>query len=102
MIYHVAAIAAWENAQETEQYIHPSLAAEGFIHACSQEQLRGVLDRYYKNQKDIVLLEIDETRLKNPLKYELAPSVNEMFPHCFGYINTDAVIAVKSFDEFAK
>jgi uncharacterized protein (DUF952 family) len=101
MIYHVANIAAWDAAQETKQYIHPSLAAEGFIHACSKEQLRGVLDRYYKNVTDIVLLEIDESKLTNPLKYELAPSVNEMFPHCFGYINTDAVVSVQPFESFA-
>ncbi len=101
MIYHIASIAAWEAAQENNQYIHPSLAAEGFIHACSKEQLNGVLDRYYKNVTDIVLLEIDESKLTNPLKYELAPSVNEMFPHCFGYINTDAVVSVSEYDSFA-
>ena len=102
MIYHVASIASWEAAQENKQYIHPSLSSEGFIHACSKEQLSGVLNRYYKNETDIVLLEIDESKLTNPLKYELAPSVNEMFPHCFGFINTDAVVAVYSYSSFAQ
>ena len=102
MIYHVANIAAWEAAQENKQYIHPSLSSEGFIHACSKEQLSGVLDRYYKNETDIVLLEIDESKLTNPLKYELAPTLNEMFPHCFGFINTDAVLAVYPYQSFAQ
>jgi uncharacterized protein (DUF952 family) len=37
-------------------------------------------------------LHIDETKLTVPLRYELAPSVNEMFPHLFGPLNLDAVV----------
>ena len=91
-IYHVTTRAAWEQAQQDGFYNHPSLEKEGFIHNCSLEQLPGVLERYYKNVPDILLLHIDETKLHSPLKYELAPSVNEMFPHIFGSINTDAVV----------
>jgi uncharacterized protein (DUF952 family) len=39
---------------------------------------------------------IDTTRLKPELKYELAPSVNEEFPHVFGPINADAVIRTET------
>ena len=102
MIYHIASIAAWDAALHSKQYVHPSLAVEGFIHACSKEQIKAVLARYYTGITDIVLLEIEEDKLTSPLKYELAPSVNELFPHCFGYINTDAVVSVTPFESFAK
>jgi uncharacterized protein (DUF952 family) len=92
MIYHVTTHAAWQSAIEKGRYEHISLEKEGFIHNCSREQLAGVLDRYYKDQYDLLLLHIDETLLEAELKYELAPSVNEEFPHIFGPINIDAVV----------
>ncbi len=92
MIYHVTTKQDWAVAQNNGFYNHPSLEKEGFIHNCSMEQLQGVLDRYYKDVNNLLLLHIDEAKLSSPLKYELAPSVNEMFPHIFGTINLDAVV----------
>ena len=73
-------------------YEADSLALEGFIHTSKAEQVQGVLNRYYKNQTDLLLLHIDETKLTALLKYELAPSVNEEFPHIYGSLNLDAVV----------
>ncbi len=76
-------------------YEAPSLFTEGFIHNSTREQVSGVLGRYYNNETDLVLLHIDETLLTAELKYELAPSVNEIFPHIFGPINLEAVVTVE-------
>lgn len=92
MIYHVVTGTNWQKALQQGFYEADSLASEGFIHTSKADQVAGVLERYYKGQSDLVLLHIDETRLTAPLKYELAPSVNEEFPHIFGRLNIDAVI----------
>lgn len=92
MIYHVTKKADWQKAISDGYYRPGSLATEGFIHNSTKEQVAGVLQRYYKNESDLILLHIDEEKLSSPLKYELAPSVNEMFPHIFGPINIDAVV----------
>ena len=92
MIYHVTKKSDWEMALQVGSYEAASLKTEGFIHNSTAAQVAGVLDRYYKNEKDLVLLHIDESKLYSSLKYELAPSVNELFPHIFGPINIDAVI----------
>ena len=92
MIYHVTKKTDWQKAIEDGSYKAPSLATEGFIHTSTKEQVAGVLQRYYKNESDLILLHIEEDKLSSPLKYELAPSVNEMFPHIFGPINIDAVV----------
>jgi len=92
MIYHVTTRAAWEKAKTLGRYEPISLEKEGFIHNCSRAQLAGVLERYYKNVPDLLLLHIDENLLKAELKYELAPSVNEEFPHIFGPVNIEAVV----------
>jgi uncharacterized protein (DUF952 family) len=102
MIYHVITAADWQKAVQTAGpggqgfYEAPSLALEGFIHTSTAEQVPGVLERYYQGQSDLLLLHIEETKLTAPLKYELAPSVNEMFPHIYGPLNIDAVITIKN------
>ena len=95
MIYHVVTEANWQKALQLGFYEAESLATEGFIHTSKAEQVAGVLERYYKNQSDLFLLHINETKLTAPLKYELAPSVNEEFPHIFGQLNLDAVVKVE-------
>ena len=95
MIYHVVTDANWQKALQQGFYEAESLAKEGFIHTSKAEQVAGVLERYYKDQSNLLLLHIDETKLTAPLKYEMAPSVNEEFPHIFGRLNVDAVIKVE-------
>ncbi|MEI9933364.1 MAG: DUF952 domain-containing protein [Ferruginibacter sp.] len=96
MIYHVVTEANWKKAQEQGFYTVDSLISEGFIHASKKEQVDGVLQRFYKNQTNLLLLHIDEEKLTAPLKYELAPSLNELFPHIYGEINLEAIIKISN------
>jgi uncharacterized protein (DUF952 family) len=93
-IYHITTKKEWEQAKKDGFYIAASLPIEGFIHCSKAEQVDGVLDRYYKESKDLVKLVINVTKLNHKLIYELAPSVNQEFPHIYGSINIDAVIDV--------
>lgn len=92
MIYHVTSKVQWQQALAQGYYEAPSLALEGFIHLSKKEQVQGVLERYYQQQTGLLLLHIDETQLTMPLKYELAPSANESFPHLYGRLNVEAVV----------
>ncbi len=94
MIYHVTTKQQWEAALRKGCYEAPSLASEGFIHMSRQQQVAGVLQRYYQNTPDLLLLHINETKLTAELKFELAPSVNEEFPHLYGPLNLEAVAGV--------
>jgi uncharacterized protein (DUF952 family) len=96
MIYHVTTKENWDKALAAGFYEAQSLHTEGFIHNSTAAQVQGVLERYYAGQTDLVLLHIEETKLTAVLKYELAPSINEEFPHIFGVINVDAVIKTES------
>ncbi|MFM1775963.1 MAG: hypothetical protein RJA53_1573 [Bacteroidota bacterium] len=95
-IYHITTAAAWEKAQLEGAYIADSLAIEGFIHCSTKEQVPGVLDRYYKGQSNLVKLTIDKSKVSSPLIFELAGSINEVFPHIHGPIDLDSVISVES------
>ncbi len=94
MIYHVTNKHDWEVAIIKGFFDEPSLYTEGFIHNSTDIQVVGVIERYYKGKTDLLLLHIDEAKLKAEIKYELAPSVNEMFPHIFGTINLEAVVKI--------
>lgn len=91
MIYHVVNIPNWQKAVELGYYEAPSLITEGFIHACKKEQVQGVIERYYANQTNLLILHIDEEKLQVAPIFEIASSVNEAFPHIYGRINLDAV-----------
>ena len=95
VIYHITTLQEWKDAQQKGFYAASSLAQEGFIHNSEAHQVAGVLERYYKNQKDLVQLCIDTRKLMHPLKYEYAPSVQDTFPHIYGPLNLDAVIDVQ-------
>ena len=96
MIYHVVTNEKWQQALMQGLYTPASVLNEGFIHASSKEQVKGVLERYYAGQTGLLLLHIDETKLLVPLKFELSPTVNELFPHIFGALQMDVVVEVET------
>ena len=95
-IYHITTSAAWDKAQVEGAYTADSLAIEGFIHCSTADQVAGVLDRYYKGQTGLVKLTIDKSKVTSPLIFELATSINEVFPHIHGPINLSAIVHTES------
>ncbi|GAB3500841.1 DUF952 domain-containing protein [Spirosoma knui] len=94
IIYHIVPDADWEKFNEQAYYEAGSLQTEGFIHLSRHEQIEGVLSRYYQGVPDLLLLHIDADTLTPELIYEVATN-NERFPHLYGPINKDAVVAVQ-------
>jgi uncharacterized protein (DUF952 family) len=99
LIYHITTKEDWEAAKKKGFYTAPSLETEGFIHTSEAEQVKDVLQRYYQGKTNLIKLVIDTRKLASDLKYELAPSVNENFPHIYGPINLDAVLEVVELGE---
>jgi uncharacterized protein (DUF952 family) len=92
VVLHVCTQAEWF-ASPPDFYEPANFFRDGFIHCCSEKQLAGVLDRYFKGQSDLVLLRIDIEKLRCPLIYEGGPD-SEKFPHAYGRLNKDAIISV--------
>jgi uncharacterized protein (DUF952 family) len=99
LIYHVTTKQEWNNAKEKGFYMALSLETEGFIHCSEAQQVDDVLKRYYRGKTDLLKLVVDTEKLSSEVKYELAPSVNENFPHVYGPINLDAVVEVAEINE---
>jgi uncharacterized protein (DUF952 family) len=104
MIYHITTKQAWADAQAKDEYTAPSLQTEGFIHCSTAKQVAHVANAFYRTQKNLVLLKLDENRIKPQVKWE-APagppangiSESDLFPHIYGVINLDAVDSIINF-----
>lgn len=104
MIYHILSKREWESAQQRGGYAPPSLADEGFIHCSTARQVVHVANAFYRGRTDLVLLQIDENRIKPEVRWE-APagpaadtvSQTDLFPHIYGPLNLDAVASVLNF-----
>ena len=92
MIYRIAETRDWEAAQASGYFASADLAAEGFIHCCTAQQVAAVANRYYQGQEGLVLLEIDETQVHVPLKWEDLTNAGELFPHVCGRIPRAALV----------
>jgi uncharacterized protein (DUF952 family) len=95
-IYHIAERALWEAARGGGEYRPPSLEREGYVHFSRREQVRGTLDRFYRDRDDLIVLEVDPARLGPPLVDEAAGDGAGVFPHLYGPLEVAAVVATFS------
>lgn len=101
-IYHIIPLTAWEVAKVAGEYRPPSLASDGFIHLSRTHQVVGVANAFYLGEEGLVLLEVDTALLRADLRLELPGGLpppegsppGERFPHLYGPLNLDAVVAV--------
>lgn len=95
-ILHIAIRSDWDAAIVAGDYrvstLGKTLAEVGFIHCSTAAQVQGVAERYYRGLADLVLLTIEIGRLSSPMRFD--PVGHETYPHIYGPLNLDAVVAV--------
>ncbi|MCE9621050.1 MAG: DUF952 domain-containing protein [Actinomycetia bacterium] len=96
MIFHLTEPARWQ--QSLAEGLHTGstrgveLAQEGYIHCSTAEQWPGVVERFYADATELLLLHVDESQLDAPLVYEQLGDAPESFPHVYGPIPITAVV----------
>jgi uncharacterized protein (DUF952 family) len=79
-----------------------TLAEEGFIHLATRLQVAGVVERYYADVRDHVLvLTIDPVALDTEVRFEAPEGGTESFPHLYGPLPLHAVTAVERLSEWS-
>jgi uncharacterized protein (DUF952 family) len=98
-IAHVALPHDWERAEANGSYDVStrgvSLVEADFVHAATASQLPGVLDRFYSDVPDVVLLVLDVARLEHEgasVVWEHVEGADEPFPHVYGVVPVVAVV----------
>jgi uncharacterized protein (DUF952 family) len=97
VILHIAKESDWKKARASAQYRADTLASEGFIHCSTREQVIRVANALFRGREDLVLLCIDSEMVETEIRYENLEGGDERFPHVYGPINLNAVVAVLDF-----
>jgi uroporphyrinogen-III synthase len=98
-LFHITEATAAEAARASGSYADESLAAEGFIHCSFRHQVAGVANAVFAGRTGLVLLEIDRSLVAAPVRIEGPEPDGPRFPHVYGPIEWDAVVAVHGFVE---
>jgi uncharacterized protein (DUF952 family) len=89
-IYHIATRSDWARAQRDGEYATSTIGRS--------TQVADVANRFYRGVPDeLVLLVIDPDRVRAPIRYEQVPGAEDPFPHIYGPLNPDAVLAARPF-----
>ncbi len=94
MLYHIVEKAVWDSFDDKDYYFPANFKSEGFIHLSDQQQVAGVLERYYVGVVNLLLLHLDPALFMAKLKYE-ASSSSELFPHLYGHLNKSSVLKIE-------
>lgn len=96
-IFHITQQTEWDLAKKAGRYEAESLAAEGFIHCSTHEQVVKVANFLFKDQTGLILLVIDSGKIEHDIRYENLNGGEDLVPHIYGVLNTDAVVDVFDF-----
>lgn len=91
--YHLTPRPYWEGSDASAPYVPEAFAQDGFIHCTDgADNVVDVGNRYYLDDpRPFVALLIDVARVSSAVQYE---DPGRIYPHIFGPLNRDAVIAV--------
>ena len=95
IILHITSRREWEAAQAAGEYRGDTLDSDGFIHCSLRQQVMEVINAHFQGQRDLVLLCIAEDKVQAEIRYEDLYRAGQEFPHIYGPLNLDAVVAVE-------
>ena len=98
MIYHITTRAEWDSAQSQTFYQPQNYQKDGFIHCSDLFQVEEVANRLYARSNELLLLSIDPDLADIPVIYENLEGGEMAYPHLYGALARQAVLAVTAFE----
>ncbi|HYH12546.1 MAG TPA: DUF952 domain-containing protein [Thermomicrobiales bacterium] len=91
--YHLVPEPVWVEQRGEKEYIPDAFEADGFIHCTNGlDPLRDVANMFYKgDERSYVVLALDAEKIRSEVRYD---DPEQIYPHIYGPLNTDAVIGV--------
>lgn len=97
MIIHCMKKSTWEDRKEKEYWGARNIEADGFIHCSTPELFWRVAPNFKYIDEELILVCIDEKKLKAEVKFEDEEDCGRYYPHVYGLINNSSVIQVLPF-----
>ncbi|MGV6801655.1 MAG: DUF952 domain-containing protein [bacterium] len=84
-IFRIVTESEWKQAQ-TDNIIpkRPVDVSDGYYHLSAYAQVIETLNKHFTNESDVLCLAYHEQDLAKKIKWELAPSRGQDFPHYYG------------------
>jgi uncharacterized protein (DUF952 family) len=102
VIFHLTFAADWDASRTAGEYRLSTrgrtLEEVGFIHCGFEDQVDRVASALFAGKSGLVLLTIDPVLVHAEIRHENLDGGDELFPHIYGPLNLDAVIAVKRYE----
>lgn len=92
LIYKILTLTQWDQFARSGSFggsEHDQ--RDGFIHLCSGAQVRGTLDKHYKNIESVILVGFEEGPFGRALKWEISRG-GEKFPHLYTDLSFSALV----------
>lgn len=93
-VYKILTLQEWDTAKKNGRVITDLDQRDGFIHLSSSSQLSLTLSLYFKDYKEVVLLQVDTDKVKDKLIFEEpVPKGSRagLFPHIYGELLTEQI-----------
>lgn len=97
-IVHALLRTEWEIALVNGTYRGDSLEKEGFIHCSPIEKIASVANYNFRGVKGLILLCIDESKVKPEVRWEDLYNEGRNYPHIYGELNIDSVLKTVDFE----
>ncbi|MDP4198540.1 MAG: DUF952 domain-containing protein [Bacteroidota bacterium] len=97
-IYHFITKSDLDQHLDAKVFRVPSLAGQGFIHCSKIDQVLDVANYIAPYSEEMLLLEIDEAKVLPEIRYENLEGGERLFPHIYGPLNRDAILAIHPLD----
>jgi uncharacterized protein (DUF952 family) len=95
LIYKILLPSEWAEFEATGRFEgSPVDRADGFIHCSSRSQVGETARRFFSQEPALVVVAIDAGRLGESVRWEGASDGRGVFPHVYGALPRDAVVAV--------
>ena len=94
-VYKILTEEEWRQGRASSKIITKLDLKDGFVHLSTASQLNASLSLYFANESKVVLAQINLSKIKNNLKYEVSSSSknrNGKFPHFYGILNTNMIL----------
>jgi uncharacterized protein (DUF952 family) len=98
--YHLVPDSVWNSQPSNAEYLPEAFVGDGFIHCTNGlDELLAVANRYYVTDlRPFVVLALNVSKIASEVQYDDA---EQYFPHIYGPLNADAVIAQTTIERSA-
>jgi uncharacterized protein (DUF952 family) len=94
-LFHIIDPRVWAESVQAGEYRPPSLRTEGFVHFSFPEQVAGTANLLYRDEPDLVVVEIESDRVGVDVVVEdTVGGGGPEFPHLYAAIPTAAAVAI--------